>query len=72
MSEIYISYSGANGFKRASDKGSLSGKVVSYADFKSISHGCWHVNISNVNVYFIVAKPTYHGFFAPLYSSSDL
>lgn len=37
MSEIYIKYSGASGFKRAGDKGELSGKVVSYADFKSIS-----------------------------------
>lgn len=37
MSEIFISYSGAKGFSRANDKGSLSGKVVSYADFKSIS-----------------------------------
>ncbi|MBR0155686.1 MAG: hypothetical protein IJM22_06385 [Treponema sp.] len=37
MSEIYISYSGASGFKRANDKGSLGGKVVSYADFKGLS-----------------------------------
>ncbi|MCR5613644.1 hypothetical protein [Treponema sp.] len=37
MSEIYISYSGANGFKRAADKGALSGKVMSYADFKGVS-----------------------------------
>ena len=36
MSEIYISYSGVNGFKRADDKGALSGKVVSYNEFKSI------------------------------------
>ena len=37
MSEIYISYSGVIGFKRADDKGALSGKVVSYDEFKSIS-----------------------------------
>ena len=39
MSEIYISYSGVNGFKRADDKGALSGKVVSYDEFKSIRAG---------------------------------
>ena len=37
MSEIFISYSGAKGFSRANDKGSLFGKVVSYSDFKTIS-----------------------------------
>lgn len=37
MSEIYINYSGANGFKRANDKSALGGKIVNYADFKSLS-----------------------------------
>lgn len=35
MSEIYIKYAG--GFSRVADKGSLGGKVVSYADFKTVS-----------------------------------
>ncbi|MBQ9237718.1 MAG: hypothetical protein IJ191_00155 [Treponema sp.] len=38
MAEIYIKYSGAGGFSRANDKGGLSGKVMSYADFKTASH----------------------------------
>ncbi|MCQ2611669.1 MAG: hypothetical protein MJ169_07950 [Treponema sp.] len=37
MSEIYINYSGATGFKREVDKGALTGKVMSYADFKTVS-----------------------------------
>lgn len=37
MSDIFISYSGAKGFKRESDKSALTGKVLSYADFKGIS-----------------------------------
>jgi hypothetical protein len=35
--EIYLKYSGASGFSRSADKSGLSGKVVSYADFKSLS-----------------------------------
>lgn len=35
MSEIYIKYAG--GFSRVADKGGLGGKVVSYADFKTLS-----------------------------------
>lgn len=35
MAEIYIKYAG--GFSRAADKGSLGGKVVSYAEFKTLS-----------------------------------
>lgn len=37
MSEIYLKYCGASGFSRANDKASLSGKVLSYADFKTVS-----------------------------------
>lgn len=37
MSEIYLKYSGASGFSRSNDKAGLSGKVLSYADFKVAS-----------------------------------
>ncbi len=37
MSEIYIKYSSAAGFSRSADKAGLSGKVVSYNDFKGLS-----------------------------------
>ena len=36
MSELYVSYSAAKGFARSADKASLSGKVLSYQDFKNI------------------------------------
>ena len=36
MSEIYLKYANSH-FSRANDKGQLSGKVMSYADFKVAS-----------------------------------
>lgn len=37
MSEIYLKYSGSTGFTRINEKSGLSGKVLSYADFKAAS-----------------------------------
>ena len=37
MSEIYLKYSGNSGFSRSNDKAGLSGKILSYADFKATS-----------------------------------
>ena len=37
MSEIYLKYSSASGFSRSNDKAGLTGKILSYADFKEMS-----------------------------------
>lgn len=36
MSEIYLNYNPKDSFSRAADKGALTGKVMSYADFKAV------------------------------------
>ena len=37
MGEIYLNYSSTSGFSRSNDKAGLTGKILSYADFKEIS-----------------------------------
>lgn len=40
MSEIFLNYSPKTGFTRAADKGGLTGKVMPYADFKTVEVDC--------------------------------
>lgn len=37
MSDIYINYSGKTGFTRVADKGALTGKAITYEEFKKLS-----------------------------------